>query len=443
MPVTSVQSSPAVSPVLLASSLLEEARERTLLLVRPLSEEDATTQHDPLMSPIVWDLGHLARFEELWLTHHLESEISFGEMPGLFNPFEHPRKERGKLALPKLADTIREMAEIRARVLESLRELANNYDESHPLLAGGYVFAMVLQHEYQHGETMLQTLQLKKGKPYAAPREPIPPQGAVIPPGEMVSFPGGDVFIGTDDRSVAYDNERPRHVVTLPPFLIDRTPVTNGEYLEFMKDGGYSRRELWSDDGWKWLQENGAISPKHWERDGDGWRTTMLDLQRPLDEMRPVCHVCWHEADAYARWAGKRLPTEAEWEAAATWDPATATSRYFPWGDMPATAAVANVDQLSFDTAPIGTYAANVSPIGCYGMIGDIWEWTATDFSGYPGFQAFPYREYSEVFFGPEHKVLRGGSWATRPGAIRGTFRNWDLPIRRQIFAGFRCAKDV
>ena len=167
-----------------------------------------------------------------------------------------------------------------------------------------------------------------------------------------------------------------------------------------------------------------------------------MDRITPLDPRRPVCHVCYHEADAFSRWAGKRLPTEAEWEVAASWDPVRGALR-FPWGDDDATPRDANIDQLSFDTAPVGAYPRNVSPLGCYGMIGDVWEWTSSDFMGYAGFESFPYREYSEAFFGSEYKVLRGGSWATRPGVIRNTFRNWDYPIRRQIFAGFRCASDV
>jgi iron(II)-dependent oxidoreductase len=167
-----------------------------------------------------------------------------------------------------------------------------------------------------------------------------------------------------------------------------------------------------------------------------------MDVTRPVDATRPVCHVCYYEAEAFAKWDGKRLPTEFEWEAAASWDPATGAARKFPWGDSDADTKVANVDQLSFDTAPIGTYD-NASPIGCCGMIGDVWEWTSTDFNGYPGFESFPYKEYSEEFFGSQYKVLRGGSWATRPGAIRNTFRNWDYPIRRQIFSGFRCVENA
>jgi iron(II)-dependent oxidoreductase len=167
-----------------------------------------------------------------------------------------------------------------------------------------------------------------------------------------------------------------------------------------------------------------------------------MDRVAPLDPLRPVCHVCYHEAEAYARWAGKRLPTEQEWETAAAWDADAGAARVYPWGDEPPTARDANLDQLAFETAPVGAFDRNVSPLGCYGMIGDVWEWTSSDFAPYPGYRTFPYKEYSELFFGDEYKVLRGGSWATRPGAIRNTFRNWDYPIRRQIFSGFRCARD-
>ena len=168
-----------------------------------------------------------------------------------------------------------------------------------------------------------------------------------------------------------------------------------------------------------------------------------MDQVGPVNPQHPVCHVCYYEAEAYARWAGKRLPTEQEWEAACSWDPQTGSKILYPWGDETPTFEHANLDQLAFGTASVGAYAKNVSPIGCYGMIGDVWEWTSSDFEPYPGYETFPYKEYSELFFGTDYKVLRGGSWATRPGAIRSTFRNWDYPIRRQIFSGFRCARDA
>ena len=424
------------------ATLLREARDRTLQLIETVSEEDLRAQHDPLMGPILWDLGHIGHFEALWLDRNLDGKVEFVEMPGMYNPFEHPRRVRGVLPLPTLGTTLEAMAEIRERVLERLERVDLASDD--PLLRDGYVYNMVLQHEYQHNETMLQTLQLKNGAPYApAVRREIPDR--VLPNGTrepMVRIETNGATIGTDDRRRAYDNERPRHPAAIAPFWIDRTPVTNGEYLEFMSDGGYRRHELWSEAGRAWLVESKAESPKYWWRENGSWLRRSMDRVTAPDPAAPVIHVCYHEAEAFARWAGKRLPTEREWEVAASWDSARSIAREHPWGDADSAPHAANVDQLAFDVAPVDTYQANVSASGCYGMIGDVWEWTSSDFSGYPGFVAFPYAEYSEVFFGTEYKVLRGGSWATRPGAIRNSFRNWDYPIRRQIFSGFRCARD-
>jgi iron(II)-dependent oxidoreductase len=428
-----------IDPRLIADQLLE-ARDRTFLLLAPLDDEELRAQHDPLMSPILWDLGHIAYFEELWLTRNLQGPIEFVEMPGLFNPFEHPRSERGSLPLPALAHCREIMDEIRGRVLGRLA-IADFYPVN-ALLRDGYVYQMVLQHEYQHNETILQTLQLKQGRPYAPiMRYPAPPERTASA-GQMVRFPGGLVEIGTEDRTAAYDNERPRHQVSMAPFWIDVYPVTNGEFEGFIDAGGYSTREYWSDAGWDWVQSSSVTAPKYWTKSDGAWVTRSMDRSGPVAASHPVCHVSYYEADAFARYAGKRLPTEMEWEAAASWDPETGTKRAFPWGSEPPSNNLANVDQLSFGTVAIGSYRKNLSPVGCSGMIGDVWEWTSSDFQPYPGFESFPYREYSEAFFGSEYKVLRGGSWATRPGAIRNTFRNWDYPIRRQIFSGFRCARN-
>ena len=430
----------------LRSQLIEqmtEARARTMMLIGPLAEDDLRRQHDPLMGPILWDLGHIAEFEYLWLVLNLGGEVRFGEMPGLYNPFEHPRRVRGELQLPSLAETTHHLAEVRARVLEGL--LCFDPDSDNALLRDGYVYRMVLQHEHQHNETILQTLKLKQGEPYRAPRAFIPPPSGVALPdaGSMVRFPGGSVTIGSTDRTAAYDNERPAHEVEVAPFWIDVAPVTNGQYLEFMADGGYERRELWSAEGWAWRDANpGSRAPKYWVQAGSAWLERAYDQALNLCADHPVCHVCYYEAEAYARWAGRRLPTEPEWEAAATWEPSEQRQLAYPWGDRALSVADANVDQLMFDPAPVGSYRTNISPIGCYGMIGDVWEWTSTNFGGYAGFEAFPYSEYSEPFFGSEYKVLRGGSWATRSLVVRSTFRNWDYPIRRQIFSGFRCARD-
>lgn len=421
--------------------LLERVRARTLLILDPLSEEDARAQHDPLMSPIAWDLGHIASFEKLWLQDQVDRAIRFSELPGLYNPFEHPRAERGALPLPSLAEAIAALARLREITLERLERV--ELDPASPLLRDGYVYGLVAQHESQHQETILQTLQLKRGVPYAAPRAWSAPDStaSIREYGAMVRFAGGTVTLGTDTEPFAYDNERPAHDGEVAPFEMDATPVTCGAFREFIEDGGYHEQRHWSDAGWQWVRESGARAPKHWRHSDSGWMERIMNLERALDPHRPVIHVCYHEADAFARWAAKRLPTETEWEIAATWQAPTARQR-FPWGDEPVTPLHANVDQLAFDTAPAGAYPRNVSPLGCYGMIGDVWEWTSTDFAGYPGFRAFPYPEYSAAFFGNEYKVLRGGSWATAENVVRATFRNWDFPVRRQIFSGFRCARD-
>jgi iron(II)-dependent oxidoreductase len=298
---------------------------------------------------------------------------------------------------------------------------------------------MVVQHEQQHDETMLATHQLRAGPPVL--HAPPPPAARVAVAGEVL-VPGGTFTMGTSTEPWALDNERPAHEVGVPAFLIDAAPVSNGEYAAFIADGGYDDARWWSPAGWRHRVGAGLSAPMHWTHDGAGWAYTRFGHTGPVVPEEPVVHVCFHEARAYAAWAGKRLPTEAEWEKAARFDPATGRSRRYPWGDGDPTPERANLGQRHLGPAPIGAYPAGRSPLGVHQLIGDVWEWVDTDFAGYPGFTAFPYREYSEVFFGGDYKVLRGGSFGTDPAACRGTFRNWDHPVRRQIFAGFRCARD-
>jgi iron(II)-dependent oxidoreductase len=244
----------------------------------------------------------------------------------------------------------------------------------------------------------------------------------------MVTIPGAVHTVGTSDAAWAYDNERPEHTIEVAPFAIDRYPVSNRRYAEFVAAGGYDDRRHWTGSGWAWRQEAGLEAPQFWRPEGEGsWSRLRFGRREdlPLDE--PVQHVCWYEADAFARWSGARLPTETEWEVAATG----------------ASTAAANLGQQQWSPSAVGSRPATASRHGCEQLLGDVWEWTSTDFTGYPGFRSFPYREYSEVFFGSDYKVLRGGAWSTDPIAMRITFRNWDYPIRRQIFAGFRCARDA
>ena len=409
------------------------------MLLGPVSEEDLGAQHDPIMSPLVWDYGHIGNYEELWLLNQAFGlSLSKREFYDMYDASVHPREERPSLDLLDREDAGLYLDAIRKAVIDALEEADLDSD---PLLKDGFIYSMILQHEAQHNETMLQTLQLAQSRAYRPePWLEIPSNGE--PYGEMVFVPGGPFEMGTEDRAEALDNERGAHEVDVADFHIDRVPVTNQAYLEFVEDGGYEREELWEPDGWTWLRDQDITLPKHWyQPEPHSWWTQRFGYDEPLRLDHPVVHVCWYEADAFARWAGKRLPTEAEWEKAASWDPRTASKRLFPWGDEPPTTEKANLDHLAFGTSPAGAYEAGASPYAVLDMIGNVWEWTATDFTGYPNFEPFPYREYSEVFLDQGYPVLRGGSWATRPAAIRNTFRNWDLPIRRQLFVGFRCAK--
>ncbi len=361
------------------AALLDEARARTIALIAPLGDELLNKIYSELLSPLAWDLGHIANFEELWLVQTVGGQAPLhGELGQFYDAIENPRRERGELPILRNEELRAYMGEVRERTLEVLSEVDVGPDAPDRLLREGFVYEMLIAHELQHQETMLQLLQMLD-VPYR-PAEADP--DAFAPPpldddGGTVRIETGAYEIGAPDRGFAYDNERPRHTVELDAFEIDRTPVTNGTYIEYMA-------------------ETGAEAPMYWERDGERWVRTAMGVRVPVDPARPVVHLSWYEADAFARRVGKRLPTEFEWEAARP-----------------------HLDG-----------------------VGGAWEWTSSDFLEYPGFQAFPYDEYSKVFFGDTYKVLRGASWATHPRVARPSFRNWDLPQRRQIFAGIRLAKE-
>jgi iron(II)-dependent oxidoreductase len=363
---------------------LSEARKRTLALVASLDEEQLNRVYSPILSPLAWDLGHIANFEELWLVQTIGGrEPLHGELGRFYDAIENPRKIRGELPILRGEELRSYMADVRERTLDVLEGVEIGPEVEDPLLREGFGYEMLLAHELQHNETMLQLLQLVDG--YELPTG-ISPEctssriagKSAFADEEMIAIEAGEYEIGAPDRGFAYDNERPRHGVRLDAFEIDRTPVRNGAYVTYM-------------------EETGAEPPLYWERNDGGWVDTSRGGRAPIDPDAALIQVSWDQADGFARWAGKRLPTEFEWEAAR--------------------------DRLD--------------------GLGHAWEWTSSDFLAYPGFEAFPYREYSEVFFGHEYKVLRGGSWATHPRVARPTFRNWDLPQRNQIFAGLRCARDA
>ena len=397
--VTATHQAAPPSPEERALDALSDARERTLALVAHLGEEDLTRVHSPIMSPLAWDLGHIAAYEDLWLAHrHAGLQLLRPDLAGVYDAFETPRAVRGEIEALGPADARAYMSEVRARAAEAIARGG---------VGDGSICEMVIRHELQHSETMRQTLAiaglLPAGEPPRIARER--PSEAVrddavrdrsvkdhavrdgaVRESDWLEVPAGSFAMGADGTGFAYDNERPRHTVALEAFQIARRPVSAASWMRFAKGGGYERREWWSDEGWAWKQEHDI---------------THHPAVAASDPHTPACHVSWFEADAFARAHDARLPSEAEWERAATREE--------------------------------GTLA----------QMGRVWEWTDSTFAGYPGFTAYPYREYSEVFFGEDYRVLRGGSWATSPRVKTVTFRNWDLPQRRQIFAGVRLARDV
>jgi len=360
---------------------MQAVRERTLALVAGLDDEQLERVHSPIMSPLAWDLGHIAAYEDLWLAHrHGGLELLRADLAGLYDAFETPRAVRGEIEALGAPEAKRYMAAASARSAEVARERG---------VGDGSVFEMVLRHELQHCETMRQTMAIAGLLPAREQaRRDAPLAGATAATG-WVEVPAGAFAMGAGAEGFAYDNERPRHAVELGAFALARRPVDNASWMRFSEGGGYERREWWSREGWAWKQQY-DITHHHGIERGD--------------PEAPACHVSWFEADAFARAHGALLPSEAQWERAATW-----------------------------------TQQSGARLLG----VGRVWEWTRSRFDGYPGFVAHPYREYSEVFFGKRYRVLRGGSWASDPRVATLTFRNWDLPLRRQIFAGVRLAREL
>ena len=427
---------------------LDRTRARTKMLVGAVPKSALYRQIVDFLSPLAWDLGHIAEFEELWLVRNLQGQDPSAALEGVYNPFEYPREVRGELLLPRREELLAHMDYVRERVLRALDRTQPGRSEE--LLGGGFLTRMICQHEAQHQETMLQALDIPAedwgiaGLDVAACRlGPVAGMEAVDDD-ERITIPAGPFLLGTDDQSRAYDNERPQHEVSLGDFSIDRFPASVRRWRLFMEDGGYQKRELWSDEGARWLEESGTSNPQGWlQRSGGGWYVLRFGQETPLDDHEPVQHVCYWEAEAFARWDDGRLPSEAEWEKAAAWDPTTGSRRDYPWGDEAPTSQHANLDGLLWGPAPIGRYRDGASAYGVEQMLGDVYEWTGSSLEAYPGFSAFPYKEYSEVFFGGPYRVLRGASWAIDSLVARNSYRNWDLPQRRQIFSGVRVARDI
>lgn len=365
-------------------------------------------------SPIGWHFGHIAYTEAYWILERLAGfEPLFPEYHRLFAADGLPKSLRQNL--PSL-ENLREYLEIvRGKVLDYLKNA--------PLDRSERLWRWLIQHESQHNETICIVWQLHRFTADSLPDTPA----LSVPENRSIEIPAGKFRIGSDAIE-SQDNERSPRWCEIDTFFLDKYPVTCYEYRAFIEAGGYRRAEFWSPDGWRWLRENPVDAPLYWCEKRD---------------FHPVCGVSWYEAEAYANFVGKRLPTEAEWEKAASWDAGDRSKRFYPWGDTFSENAPCNHDLQVGGTTAVNATETGASPYGCVDMLGNVWEWTASNFAPYPDFKPYPYQGYSQVYFDDRHRVLRGGSWATRRWGLRATFRNWYDPRTRQIFAGFRLAKSA
>ncbi len=421
---------------------VRDARTRTLELVSDLTEAQLLGPRLDIVNPLRWEIGHVAYFYEFWILRHLDGRAPIlPNVDALYDSIHIPHAERWDLPLLPTADTLDYMETVLERVAA---RLVNRRALSDPDI---YLTRYATFHEDMHTEAFTYTRQtlaypaprLTGAGPHDADAGPLPGD---------VTIPGGRFQLGAARTDgFCFDNEKWAHPVDLAPFRIARAPVTNADYQRFVAARGYLAREFWCEPGWGWRMRHGLEHPAYWRAGHAGqWQQRQFDRWRPLRPHHPVSHVSWYEAMAYCRWAGRRLPSEAEWEAAAAGrpgpDPETleqSKSRY-PWGDTPPAPNRANLDGRALGCVDVAALPAGDSAFGCRQMIGNVWEWTATTFGPYPGFTPDMYAEYSQPLFGAT-RVLRGGSWATRSRLIRNTWRNYYGPERNDTFAGFRtCA---
>jgi len=420
---------------------LADSRRRTLELLADLTDEQTRVPLLAIINPLIWETGHVGWFQEKWVLRHLRGRgpVRTG-VDALYDSAAIAHDHRWQLALPSRAETFSYLQEVLDRVIEQLCSAEVTEREA-------YFHWLAIMHEDMHGEALAYSRQTLG---YAAPELAAGEKGPPPPPaplaGADAEISGGVFQLGAAPGEVfVFDNEKWAHPVEVGPFRLARAPVTNGQFADFVNDAGYRRREWWSAEGWAWREKERAQHPVYWVPDSGGrWSRRHFDRVVPLGEDLAIIHVNWHEADAYCRWAGRRLPTEGEWELAASAhvDPAIG-KRPFPWGQESPGPERAHLDGRFIGCLPASAVAGGDSAFGCRQMIGNVWEWTDTDFRPYPGFIIDPYQEYSEPWFGSERKVLRGGCWATRSRLIRNTWRNFYPQDRRDVFAGFRTAASV
>ena len=447
-------------------------RARTLEIVAPLEIEDYVVQTAEFMSPPRWHIGHTSWFFETVLQKYRAGYQSYSdEFLFFFNSYYEgfgariERPKRGTRSRPTVAETVAYRKHIDEQMSQFIDRLSDRHD-------AGEIEAIIrlgIEHEMQHQELLVYDIKHLLCDQFDAPMKPAPRSFETV--SGMAEVEGGLFELGYnagkdagepparppqrgcragDPGSMralpafAFDNEKPQHKVFLEDFQIDRAPVSNGDYLEFIDAKGYRDFRWWHSAGWEKVNQEGWEAPLYWERRDDEWMIRdFAGLHRVEDKLNePVSHVSFLEASAYAKWAGKRLPTEAEWEKAASFSTASGARQAFPWGDNAPEETRGNLfENELWGVAPIGAYSQGQSAYGCHQMIGDVWEWTTSDYTPYPGFKS-EFDEYNDKWFVGQ-KVLRGGSFATPRAHIRSTYRNFFYPHERWMIAGFRCAKDL
>jgi gamma-glutamyl hercynylcysteine S-oxide synthase len=429
---------------------VRDAREHTFELVADLTDPQLFGPRLAILNPLIWEIGHIAWFQEKWVLRGAAGEPPLrADGDALYDSAAVPHDVRWDLRLPSRKETLVYMRDVRDRVIERIERGKADSRER-------YFILLSVFHEDMHGEAFTYTRQTLAYPPpafsTAGRRPPVADYtrdvGKSGPcPGDA-EIPGGTFLLGASpEEPFVFDNEKWAHEVKIRPFALARAPVTQAEFAAFVEDRGYRRPELWSGEGWTWREREAAEHPLYWRSEGAGrWLRRDFDCWVPLEPHHPVIHVNWWEAEAYCRWAHRRLPSEEEWEVVASAEPAahgrelSRKKRRFPWGDDPPAPDRANVAWQAMGAIDVGDCASGDSAFGCRQMIGNVWEWTSSDFGPYPGFVVDPYKEYSQPWFGT-HKVLRGGAWTTQPRLLRNTWRNFYPPHRRDVWAGFRTCR--
>lgn len=434
-----------LKPELIASQA-QDAHERTLALIDGLSTEQLKGPLLPIVNPLLWEVGHASYFYEYWvLRQHLKQSPLITNADSLYDSMTIAHDDRWNLPLPTVEDTLIYLQAVLDKIQSCLVEGEDSVRD--------YLTQYAVFHQDMHNEAYTYTRQtLNLPAPFfcksnetqsnitSTPREAGLSSDVKIPAGTFMlgATPHQDGFV--------FDNEKWAHPVEITTFSIARAAISNADYLLFVEASGYEKQEYWNDESWKWRQQVELQHPVYWRSTSDGWQIKQFDHWIMMPMNVALIHVCWYEAQAYCRWAGRRLPSEAEWEVAASAEPSadglslSSVKRHYPWGDAAPQAEQANLDGFSLGTVNVAAHATGDSAFGCRQMIGNVWEWTQNTFNPYPGFEPDMYRDYSQPLFG-QTKVLRGGAWTTRSRMIRNSWRTYYGPERNDVFAGFRtCA---